>query len=87
MEKYIYFQTKSSGEPEGLLTGVFGLKPFGFRMMEGFPAKLLLMGFPISEFLACGFALPEICKDDDLFEGTAMDSKAEMNEERQKIQK
>lgn len=56
-------------------------------LVNGFPVKLLLMGFPISEFLAFGFALPEIGEDDVLFEGTAMDSKPEKNEERQKVEK
>lgn len=42
-------------------------------LVNGFPLKLLLMGFPVSEFLALGFALPDISEDDDLFEGKAMD--------------
>lgn len=55
-------------------------------LVNGFPVKLLLMGFPISEFLALGFALPEIGADDDLFEGTAMDSKPEISKGRQRVQ-
>lgn len=55
-------------------------------LVNGFPVELLLMGFPISEFLALGFALPEIGAYDDLFEGTAMDSKPEISKGRQRVQ-
>ena len=44
------------------------MRPLGLGTIEGlvkgFPVKLLLMGFPISEFLA----LPDIGEDEDLFE-------------------
>ena len=43
-------------------------------LVKWFPVKLLLMGFPISEFLALGFALPDIGEDEDLFEATAIES-------------
>jgi hypothetical protein len=54
------------------------LKPLGLATIEGFanglPLKLLLMGFPSSEFLELKLALLEIVGvEEDLFEGAAMD--------------
>ena len=54
-------------------------------MLKGFPVKLLLIEFPISEFLALGFARPGFCDDDDLFESTAMAERArELERERER---